>query len=55
MTGGPLLVVDFVGESGAKGLLERRRSSGELGGPTISQSQEQVEESNLTFLLLVIR
>jgi hypothetical protein len=31
MTGGPLLVGDFVGESGVKGLLERRRSSGELG------------------------
>lgn len=30
ITGGPLLVGDFVGESGAKGLLERRTLSGEV-------------------------
>ncbi len=30
MTVGPSLLIDFVGERGENGLLERRRSSGEL-------------------------
>jgi hypothetical protein len=42
-------VVDFVGESGANGLLERRRSSGELRTLLLAGTR-RVQVGDLTFL-----
>lgn len=42
-------MVDFVGESGANGLLERRRSSGELRALLLAGTR-RVQVGDLTFL-----